>query len=118
MPLKGKAVMPKVINLRGRLDVDVPTTRHRNFGRELKICAAEAIWIVRPVDSDAVPLGSFDPQFPLVIEGNDGFGKAPKILPGDLFGLPQVGPHVGVAAMGEGEGRGPVNQSLDAGDRA
>ena len=55
---------------------------------------------------------------PLVLEGNDGFGKAPKILPGDLFGLPQVGPHVGVAAMGEGEGRGPVNQSLDAGDRA
>ena len=75
-------------------------------------------WIVRPVDSDAVPLDSFDPQFPLVLEGNDGFGKAPKILPGDLFGLPQVGPHVGVAAMGEGEGRGPVNQSLDAGDRA
>ena len=24
MPLKGKAVMPKVINLRGRLDIDVP----------------------------------------------------------------------------------------------
>jgi hypothetical protein len=24
VPLKGKAVMPKVINLRGRLDIDVP----------------------------------------------------------------------------------------------
>ena len=93
MPLKGKAVMPKVINLRGRLDIDVPDDpaprlrprASRYAPRRRSGLSAPWIWMRCPW------LVSIH-NSPLVLEGNDGFGKAPKILPGDLFGLPQVGP--------------------------
>jgi hypothetical protein len=92
VPLKGKAVMPKVINLRGRLDIDVPddpaprlrprASRYaprRRSGLSAPWIRMRCPWIVSIHNS---------PSFLRVM-----MGSAKRLrYSGDLFGLPQVGP--------------------------
>jgi hypothetical protein len=64
--------------------------------------AAEAIRIVCPVDAGAMPLRRLDPELALILTGNDRLREALEIFPGNLFGLAEIGPYVGIAAVWQG----------------
>lgn len=49
-----------------------------------------------------MPLHRLDPELALILTGNDRLREALEIFRGNLFGLAEIGPYLGIAAVWQG----------------